>query len=157
MLSEASLPFNSRNAHVCVRTQPCMSFWFYTPPIRGNQSTKYHKYWHISIHQTQMKKKYGKSWQKLLGTHIHFTIYKKQCYVSWEGKTQSVALIHVPLEACCHAFNRYQRVRSALFSEMESQIKRPTNRKVFREKRSSARLQGVLYWKFVSNHRHWKS
>lgn len=34
-----------------------------------------------------MKKKYGEHWQKLLGTHIHFTIYEKQCYVSSEGKT----------------------------------------------------------------------
>lgn len=69
-----------------------------------------------------MKKKYGENWQKLLGTHIHVTIYKKQCYVSSGGKTESVALIHVPLGAFCHAFNRYQRVRSALLSEMESQI-----------------------------------
>lgn len=94
-----------------------------------------------------MKKKHGENWQKLLGTHIHVTIYKKQCYVSSEGKTESVALIHVPLEAFCHAFNRYQRVRSALLSEMESQInlshKRSTSRKLFRGKRSSACLPGV--------------
>ncbi len=69
-----------------------------------------------------MKKKYGENWQKLLGTHIHVTIYKKQCYVSSEGKTESVASIHVPLEAFCRAFNRYWRVSSALLSEMESQI-----------------------------------
>lgn len=33
-----------------------------------------------------------------------------------------VALIHISLEAFCHAFNRYERVRSALLSEIESQI-----------------------------------
>lgn len=52
-----------------------------------------------------MKKKYGENWHKLLGTHIHFTIYKKQCYVSSEGEPLCFALIHVPLEAFCHAFN----------------------------------------------------
>lgn len=33
-----------------------------------------------------MKKKYVEDLKKLLGTHIHFGIYKKQCYVSSEGK-----------------------------------------------------------------------
>lgn len=64
-----------------------------------------------------MKKKYGEYWQKLLDTHIHFTIYKKQCYVSPERRTRTV-----PLEAFCHAFNHYQRVKSAFLSETESRI-----------------------------------
>lgn len=61
--------FNDRNVHVCAWTQPC-SFCFYTS---RHTTTKFHKYWHS--YSSQMKKKHGENWQKLLGTHIHFTIY----------------------------------------------------------------------------------
>lgn len=90
MHSEASLPTQQQNVCMFVCGDNHAQISAFKPlPTGVNQSkqTGFKLHSHCYYKEIQMKEKYGERWQKLLGTHIHFTIYKKLCYVSSEGKS----------------------------------------------------------------------
>ena len=68
-----------------------------------------------------MKEKYGENWWTLLCTQIHFTIYVgRTVMLVKQERLKRFALTHVPQQGV--SCIQYQRVRSAVLSEIVSQI-----------------------------------